>query len=108
MFYGKKLKSYLQKPGETLYMPNVVLHTVWNTSPSLAITDNLLYETSFDEWIGSGGTTEATQWIQPRILQKAEGYIKSWINDISEQVNEAIDKHKILNYEKPLIEPFYE
>ena len=84
-------------------MPNVVLHSVWNTLPSLAIGDNPLYKTSFDEWIGSVGTTE---WIQERILQKADEYTKSWLNDISKQVDEAITKNKILNYEKPLIEPY--
>ena len=84
-------------------MPNGVFHAVWNTLPSVAIGDNPLYETSFDEWIGSGGTTEFTKWMLSRIFLKAEGCIKSWINDISEQVNEAIAKHKITNYEKPLI-----
>ena len=84
-------------------MPNVVLHSVWNTLPSVAKGDNLLYKTSFDEWIGSVGTTE---WIQERIVQKADEYTKSWLNDISKQVDEAITKHKILNYEKPLIEPY--
>ena len=104
IFYGKKLKSYIQKPGETLYLPNVILHAVWNTLPSVAIGDNPLYETSFDEWIGSGGDGSLTSdWILSRILLKAKGYTKSWINDISKQVNEAIAKHKITNYETPLI-----
>ena len=89
-------------------MPHVVLHAVWNTLPSVAIGDNPLYETSFDEWVGSGGVngSSASDWIQSRILLKAKGYTKSWINDISEQVAEAIDKKKITNYERPLIEAY--
>ena len=84
-------------------MPHVVLHSVWNTLPSVAIGDNPLYETSFDEWIGSGGVngSDTSDWIHSRILLKAKGYTKSWINDISDQVNEAIAKHKITNYERP-------
>ena len=87
-------------------MPNIVLHSVWNTLPSVAIGDNPLYETSFDEWIGSGGVVNrslTSDWVYSRILLKAKGHTKSWINDISEQVNEAIVKHKITNYKKPLI-----
>ena len=89
-------------------MPHVVLHAVWNTLPSVAIGDNPLYETSFDEWVGSGGVngSSASDWIQSRILLKAKGDIKSWINDISEQVAEAIDEQKITNYERPLIEAY--
>ena len=83
-------------------MPNVVLHSVWNTLSSVAVGDNPLYKTSFDEWIGSMG---ATEWFQSRILQKADEYTKSWLNDISKQVNEAIAEHKCTSYERPLIEP---
>ena len=108
IFYGQKLKSYLQKTGETLYMPNVVLHAVWNTLPSVAVGDNPLYETSFDEWVGSGGVngSSTSDWIQSRILLKAKGNIKSWINDISEQVAEAIAEHKITDFQRPLIEAY--
>ena len=88
-------------------MPNIILHSVWNVSPTtIAIGDNPLYKTSFDEWIGSGGVVNrslTSDWVHSRILLKARGDTKSRINDISEQVNEAIAKHKITNYEKPLI-----
>ena len=78
-------------------MPNVALHTVWNVSPSLAIGDNPLYETSFDEWIGSG------ELYRDRIILKARGQTKSRMIDIIKQVDEAIDKHKILNFTRPEI-----
>ena len=78
-------------------MPNVALHTVWNVSPSLAIGDNPLYETSFDEWIGSG------EIYRDRIILKARGQTKSRMIDIIKQVDEAIDKHKILNFTRPEI-----
>ena len=78
-------------------MPNVALHTVWNVSPSLAIGDNPLYETSFDEWIGSG------ELYRDRIILKARGRTKSRMIDIIKQVDEAIDKHKILNFTRPEI-----
>ena len=78
-------------------MPNVALHTVWNVSPSLAIGDNPLYETSFDEWIGSG------ELYRDRIILKARGQTKSRMIDIIKQVDEAIDKHEILNFTRPEI-----
>ena len=78
-------------------MPNVALHTVWNVSPSLAIGDNPLYETSFDEWIGSG------EIYRDRIILKARGQTKSRMIDMIKQVDEAIDKHKILNFTRPEI-----
>ena len=79
-------------------MPNTALHTVWNISPSLAIGDNPLYETSFAEWIGSG-----KELYQDRIIPKARGQTKSRIMDIIKQVDEAIDKHRIVNFTKPEI-----
>ena len=107
IFFGQKLKSFLQSPGETLYMPNVVLHTVWNVSPSLAIGDNPLYETSFDEWMGSGrsnNSTNSSDCDRERIILKAKGESKSRIMDINEQVDEAIIKHRIVNFTRPDID----
>ena len=100
IFFGQKLKSFLQKPGETLYMPNVVFHSVWNISPSVSVGDNPLYKTSFDEWIGSDGGA-GTDFIRNRIILKAKGHVKSNINDIIDQVDEAISKNKIVNYSRP-------
>ena len=77
-------------------MPNVALHTVWNVSPSLAIGDNPLYETSFDEWIGSGELDKYRKSpVKSRILQYAKGSTKAWLNDIVDQIDETISKHKI-------------
>ena len=89
-------------------MPNVVLHTVWNVSPSLAIGDNPLYETSFDEWIGSGGASSSSNsgFDQDRIILKAKGVAKSRIMDIIKQVDEAIVKHRIVNFTRPEIDAY--
>ena len=107
-FYGQKLKSFLQTAGETVYMPNIVLHSVWNVSPtSIAIGDNPLYRTSFDEWTGSGGDdSSSSSWIRSRILNLVKGKTKSRLNDILEQVDEAIIKHKIVNYTRPVISAY--
>ena len=96
-FYGQKLKSFLQTAGETVYMPNIVLHSVWNVSPTIAIGDNPLYKTSFDEWIGSGGDdSSSSSWIRSRILNLSKGKTKSMLKDILGQIDEAIAKHKIM------------
>ena len=86
-------------------MPNVVLHTVWNVSPSLAIGDNPLYETSFDEWIGSGRANgnSTSGFDQDRIILKAKGEAKSRVMDIIKQVDEAIVKQRIVNFTRPEI-----
>ena len=86
-------------------MPNMVLHSVWNVSPTIAIGDNPLYENSFDEWIGSGGASPSmtSNWIRSRIVALSKGKTKSRINDIMEQVDEAILKHKIVDYSRPEI-----
>ena len=81
-------------------MPNVVLHTVWNVSPSLAIGDNPLYETSFDEWMGS--EVSNSDFIRDRIILKAR-QSKSRIMDIIEQVDDAIVKNRIVNFTRPNI-----
>ena len=78
-------------------MPNGVYHTVWDFYPSVSVGDNPLYETSFDEWIGSG------ELYRDRIILKARGQTKSRMIDIIKQVDEAIDKHKILNFTRPEI-----
>ena len=78
-------------------MPNTALHTAWNVSPSLSVGDWGLYENSFDEWIGSGGE------YQDRIILKARGQAKSRMMDIIYQVDEAISKHRIVNFTRPVI-----
>ena len=78
-------------------MPNMIFHTVWNISPTVVLGDGLLYETSFDEWIGSG------ELYRDRIILKARGQTKSRMIDIIKQVDEAIDEHKILNFTRPEI-----
>ena len=105
ILYGQKLNSFLQKPGETLYMPNGVFHTVWDFYPSVSVGDNPLYETSFDEWIGSGGanSSSTSEFCQERIILKAKGQAKSRITDIIKQVDEAINEFGIINYTRPEI-----
>ena len=108
IFYGQKLKRFLQKPGETLYMPNVVLHTVWNFYPSVSVGDNPLYETSFDEWIGSGGVdgSSTSNLVKKRILQHAKGGTKLWLNDIVDQIDKTVSRHKIADYKGPIIDNY--
>ena len=89
-------------------MPNVVLHTVWNLYPSLSVGDNPLYETSFDEWIGSGGVdgSSTSYYVKKRILQNSKGGTRSWLNDIVDQIDETVTKHKIANYKGPVIDNY--
>ena len=88
-------------------MPNIVLHTVWNLSPTVSLGENPLYNTSLDEWIGSGGDDESSSdWIRSRIINLSKGETKSRLNDIMEQMNEAITKHGIIDYIRPVISAY--
>ena len=97
IFYGQTLQTFLQESGETIYMPNLVYHSVWNMSPTLSVSNNPLYESSFVEQIGSGRSfiTEKIKSIQE------EPYLKH----IRDQLNVAIKKKHILNYRPPQILP---
>ena len=69
VFYGQRMKTFLQKSGETLYMPHLTLHSVWNLTPTIAIGDNPLYDSSFIEFIGSDGyeDNESLAWMRNRV-----------------------------------------
>ena len=89
-------------------MPNIVLHTVWNLSPTVSLGENPLYNTSLDEWIGSGGDDESSSdWIRSRIINLSKGKTKSRLNDIIEQMNEAITKNGIIDYIRPVISAYW-
>ena len=88
-------------------MPNIVLHSVWNVSPTISIGENPLYDTSLDEWIGSGGNDiSSSSWIRSRILNLSRGKTKSRLNDIMEQMDEAITQHEIIDYMRPVISAY--
>ena len=86
----------------------MIFHTVWNISPTVVLGDGLLYETSFDEWMGSGGSNKGSNsgFDRERIILKAKGESKSRLMDIIEQVDEAILKHRIVNFTRPDIEVY--
>ena len=83
-------------------MPNMIFHTVWNISPTVVLGDGLLYQTSFDEWMGSG--FDDRDFVCSRILLKAKGHTKVWLNDLIEQIDEAIANHKIVDYSRKQID----
>ena len=56
----------------------------------------MLYESSFDEFIGSG----KQQWIKDRILLKTKGARKDNLLNIVAQIEESVKKHKIMEYDK--------
>ena len=96
------MKTYLQKPGETIYMPHVILHSVWNTTPNVAIGDNPLFESSFVELMGSGGYSESSEEIQNVVESQISGDVRKRVEDVKNQINEAIIQNNILTYTKSL------
>ena len=82
-------------------MPNMVLHTVWNVSPTIAIGDNPLYESGLVELVSSSGN--CSPYLGDRAKVLAKGDAKKRISDVLEQVEEAIIEQKIVNYTKPSV-----
>jgi len=40
---------FIQHPGETLFMPNLIQHTVYNLDDTFAFGENLLFESGIEE-----------------------------------------------------------
>ena len=43
------MKSCLQVPGETIYMPHYIEHIVYNPEFTIAVGENLLFPTAMEE-----------------------------------------------------------
>ena len=84
-------------------MPHVILHSVWNTTPSVAIGDNPLFESSFVESMGSGGYSEQSEEIRNIIGINTSGDVRKRLEDVKDQINEAIVQNNILTYTKTFL-----
>ena len=105
MFYGQRLQTFLQRSGETLYMPNLVFHTVWNISPTISVGNNPLYQSSFIEHIGSGGSGSD---INRNLKKRIRNLNTTEISNVSDQINAGIRSHNILNYLSPKLRLSYD
>ena len=105
MFYGQKMKTFLQKSGETLYMPHLTLHSVWNLTPTIAIGDNPLYDSSFIDFIGSDGyeDNESLAWMRSRVAMLARKKGMAKVLDVLEQIKEYAEDMGLENYSGPLL-----
>ena len=48
-FYGKLLTEAIQSPGETVYAPNHLPHSVYNLDETVAVGDNPFFSTAIEE-----------------------------------------------------------
>ena len=101
IFYGQKVKTFLQRRGETLYMPNLILHSVWNVASTISLGNNPLYQSSFVEHLGSGGSGNGE--ITKTLMSKIKSLQTPITADISEQINAGIRSRNILNFSSPKI-----
>lgn len=101
VFYGQKIKTFLQESGETLYMPHFVSHAVWNIETSIALGENPLYESSFVEISGSKLENDQGFWISDRVDAFSKGEIRERILRVQEHIEENVVN--IRNYSKPII-----
>ena len=95
------MKTFLQRSGETLYMPNLILHSVWNLSSTISLGNNPLYKSSFVEHLGSGGS--GMDDISQNIRKKIKSINNSEMSGVVDQINAAIRSHQILKYFPPKI-----
>ena len=70
-----------------MYIPHMVYHSVWNVSPTVAIGDNPLYTSSFNEWAGFDYKKENDyKFLFDRMLLKTNGETKSQMLNILNQI----------------------
>jgi hypothetical protein len=43
-FYGKRVVEFVQQPGDVLYLPNGMPHTIFNIDDNVALTENYLFD----------------------------------------------------------------
>ena len=48
-FYGKTIDEAVQAPGETIYAPNHIHHSVYNLDETVAVGDNPYFNTALEE-----------------------------------------------------------
>lgn len=48
-FYGKTLTEAIQSPGEIVYAPNYLPHSVYNLDETVAVGDNPYFSTAIDD-----------------------------------------------------------
>ena len=82
-------------------MPNLILHSVWNLSPTISLGNNPLFKSSFVEHLGSGGS--GMDKISQDIRHKIKSINNSEVREVLEQMNAAIRSHQILKYSPPKI-----
>ena len=99
------MKTYLQKKGETIYMPNIVYHSVWDLSPTLSVGNNPLFESSFVEQFGSGRDHELGGL---HITEKLTGLGLEHLENVRIQIDKEIMQNNIPTYKPPKLTTGYD
>ena len=90
VFYGERVKSVLQRPGDTLFIPSTAPHAVINLDWSLGLTENVLTQEmllDLPHQLLLGGTLSPDTEAWPgerreerlwKCLTRREGVLDSW------------------------------
>eukprot|EP00088_Acartia_fossae_P008738 TRINITY_DN14196_c0_g1_i2.p1 TRINITY_DN14196_c0_g1~~TRINITY_DN14196_c0_g1_i2.p1 ORF type:complete len:288 (+),score=38.92 TRINITY_DN14196_c0_g1_i2:56-919(+) len=73
-FYGKKVIQFIQRPGEVLYLPNKMPHTILNLEDNVALTENYLF---------NDGLTELTRSIS---LDLIRNHLPEWNESLAYRI----------------------
>ena len=69
-------------------MLNLVFHSVLNITPTIAITENLFFNTCMVELFGSSEVHRADQWLKERMMYFAWMYLDAQKIQLKSSVNE--------------------
>jgi hypothetical protein len=83
-FYGQKIHSGLQVGGETLYMPHWIYHSVYNVANTMAVGDNFLLASSFEEMAVS-----IDEHRMNKVLRRLNDRDQERVKAVTEQVKKA-------------------
>lgn len=112
-WYGRKIIEVIQKPGEVIFVPNGMGHSVLNLDENLSITENFLSVGAIDElaqyyaydWNPLSYESEGVAKRVWRNLMKtdlSDGHLRKYANEMLKQVK-TIAKENIptLDFEGP-------
>ena len=62
-FYGKPLIEFVQLPGDVLYLPQGMPHTVHNVDDNIAITENYLFTDALPDLVKAIAADGINPWV---------------------------------------------
>ena len=62
-FYGKPLMEFVQLPGDVLYLPQGMPHTIHNIDDNIAVTENYLFSDALPDLVKAISADGINPWV---------------------------------------------